>query len=99
VQQQIHVLAAESRNIDDQRRQLNARRDRLDASAASWPRRHGPAEELNTQFAVAEEAHVVTDARLHELTDQVARARRRTSRRQEQVNAERASQSDNQRAA
>ncbi|HET9822946.1 MAG TPA: AAA family ATPase, partial [Burkholderiaceae bacterium] len=31
VQQQIQLLAAESRNIDDQRRQLNARRDRLDA--------------------------------------------------------------------
>ncbi|HJW11177.1 MAG TPA: AAA family ATPase, partial [Albitalea sp.] len=72
VQQQIQVLAAESRNIDDQRRQLNARRDRLDTekrqlAAPDMDR----LAELKRQFSVAEEAQGVADARLHELTEQV----------------------------
>src|SRR5262249_3047645 len=72
VQQQIQVLAAESRNIDEQRRQLNGRRERLDGE-----RRQLAApdlerlEELKRQFAVAEEAQQTHDARLHELTEHV----------------------------
>jgi chromosome segregation protein len=95
VQQQIQVLAAESRNIDDQRRQLNARRDRLDAEhrqlAAPDMQR---LEELKGQFAVAEEAHMVTDARLHELTEQVPVLDEDRRARQEQVNTESGKQSD-----
>jgi len=95
VQQQIQVLAAESRNIDDQRRQLNARRDRLDGerrqlAAPDMDR----LEELKGQFAVAEEAHVVTDARLHELTDQVPALDEERRIKQEQVNAEAGKLSD-----
>jgi len=95
VQQQIQVLAAESRNIDDQRRQLNARRDRLDGerrqlAAPDMDR----LEELKGQFAVAEEAHVVTDARLHELTEQVPALDEERRLKQEQVNAETGKQSD-----
>ena len=95
VQQQIQVLAAESRNLDEQRRQLNARRDRLDAErrqlAAPDTAR---LEELQRQFAVAEESHQTTDARLHELTEQVPGLDEERRARQEQVNAEAAKQAD-----
>jgi chromosome segregation protein len=95
VQQQIQVLAAESRNIDDQRRQLNGRRDRLDAerrqlAAPDMDR----LEELKTQFAVAEEAHVVTDARFHELTELVPALDEDRRLKQVQVNAEAGKQAD-----
>lgn len=95
VQQQIQVLAAESRNIEEQSRQLNGRRERLDAE-----RRQLAApdldrlEELKRQFAVAEEAHQTTDARLHELTDQVPALDEDRRARQEQVNSEAGRQAD-----
>lgn len=95
VQQQIQVLAAESRNIDEQSRQLNGRRDRLDAErrqlAAPDTER---LEELKRQFAVAEEAHQTTDARLHELTEQVPALDEERRLQQELVNTEVAKQSD-----
>jgi chromosome segregation protein len=95
VQQQIQVLAAESRNVEEQSRQLNGRRERLDAE-----RRQLAApdldrlEELKRQFAVAEEAHQTTDARLHELTDQVPALDEDRRARQEQVNSEAGRQAD-----
>ena len=95
VQQQIQVLAAESRNLDEQRRQLNGRRDRLDGErrqlAAPDTAR---LEDLQRQFAVAEEAHQTTDARLHELTEQVPGLDEERRSRQEQVNTEAAKQAD-----
>jgi chromosome segregation protein len=95
VQQQIQVLAAESRNIDEQRRQLNGRRERLDAErrqlAAPDVER---LDELKRQHAVAEEAQQTSDARLHELTEQVPALDDDRRARQEQVNAEVAKQSD-----
>lgn len=95
VQQQIQVLAAESRNVDEQRRQLSGRRERLDAerrqlAAPDMDR----LEELKRQFAVAEEAHQTTDARLHELTDQVPALDNDRRLKQEQVNAEAGRQAD-----
>jgi chromosome segregation protein len=95
VQQQIQVLAAESRNIDEQSRQLNGRRDRLDAerrqlAAPDMDR----LEELKRQFGVAEEAHQTTDARLHELTDQVPALDEDRRLKQERVNSEAGRQSD-----
>jgi chromosome segregation protein len=95
VQQQIQVLAAESRNIDDQRRQLNARRDRLDGerrqlAAPDMAR----LEELKQQSAVAEEAQAVADERLHELNDQVPALDEDRRAKQEQVNAESGKQAD-----
>jgi chromosome segregation protein len=95
VQQQIQVLAAESRNLDEQRRQLNGRRDRLDSErrqlAAPDTAR---LEDLQRQFAVAEEAHQTTDARLHDLTEQVPGLDEERRSRQEQVNTEAAKQAD-----
>ncbi|MBL0726882.1 chromosome segregation protein SMC [Piscinibacter sp. HJYY11] len=95
VQQQIQVLAAESRNIDDQRRQLNARRERLDGErrqlAAPDTAR---LEELKQQSAVAEEAQAVADERLHELSEQVPALDEDRRTKQEQVNAESGKQAD-----
>lgn len=95
VQQQIQVLAAESRNIDDQRRQFNARRERLDGerrqlAAPDMDR----LAELKTQYAVAEEAQGVADARLHELNDQVPALDEDRRNKQELVNAESGKQAD-----
>jgi chromosome segregation protein len=95
VQQQIQVLAAESRNLDEQRRQLNNRRDRLDGERRQLAAPDSARlEELQRQFAVAEEAHQTTDARLHELTEQVPELDEERRSRQEQVNAEAAKQAD-----
>ncbi|QTN25521.1 chromosome segregation protein SMC [Rhizobacter sp. AJA081-3] len=89
VQQQIQLLAAESRNVDEQRRQFNARRDRLAAEkqqlASPDMQRLG---ELKLQFAAAEEAQGVADARLHELGEQVPALDEERRAKQEQVNAE-----------
>jgi chromosome segregation protein len=72
VQQQIQVLAAESRSIDEQQRTLTQRRDRLVAErqALALP---DPArlQELTAQRTQADEARDVADAQLHELSEQV----------------------------
>jgi chromosome segregation protein len=95
VQQQIQVLAAESRNIEEQSRQLNGRRDRLDAERRQLVAPDTERlEELKRQFAVAEEAHQTTDARLHELTEHVPALDEERRVKQEQVNAEVARQAD-----
>lgn len=95
VQQQIQLLAAESRNIDDQRRQFNARRERLAAEkqqlAAPDLQRLG---ELKQQVAVAEEVQTTADARLHELGEQVPALDEERRAKQEQVNTESARHAD-----
>jgi len=72
VQQQIQLLAAESRNIDDQSRQLNLRRDRLATE------RQGLAVtddarliDLRRQMAQGQEDLAVFEAQLGELTESV----------------------------
>ncbi len=72
VQQQIQVLAAEGRSIEEQRRALGQRRERLAAE------RQGLAapdlariEALRVQEADANEQRALTEARLHELSEQV----------------------------
>ena len=95
VQQQIQLLAAESRNIDEQRRQFNTRRDRLASEkqqlASPDIQRLG---ELKLQFAAAEEQQGVADARLHELQEQVPALDEERRAKQEQVNTEAARQAD-----
>jgi chromosome segregation protein len=95
VQQQIQVLAAESRNLDDQRRQFNARRDKLggERNQLAAPDMERLAE-LRRQHAVAEEAHAVADARLHELNDQVPALDEARRLKQDSVNAESGRQAD-----
>jgi chromosome segregation protein len=70
VQQQIQVLAADQRNIEDQSRQLNTRHERLtaDRNALSAPDEQRLVN-LQTQLASAQEAQVEAEARLHELQD------------------------------
>ena len=95
VQQQIQVLAAESRNIDDQRKQLNARRERLDGERRQLASPDmARLEELKQQAAVAEEAQAVADERLHELSEQVPALDEDRRAKQEQVNAESGKLSD-----
>jgi chromosome segregation protein len=95
VQQQIQVLAAESRNIDDQRKQLNARRERLDGERRQLASPDmARLEELKQQSAVAEEAQAVADERLHELSEQVPALDEDRRTKQEQVNAESGKQAD-----
>ena len=70
VQQQIQVLAAEQRSIEEQSRQLSGRRDKLsaDKSALAAPDETRLAS-LQSQLAQAQENASVADARLHELQD------------------------------
>ena len=89
VQQQIQVLAAESRNLDDQRRQFNTRRDKLGSerqqlAAPDLPR----LTELKQQLGVSEEAQGIAAARQHELSEQVPALDEARRARQIGVNAE-----------
>jgi chromosome segregation protein len=95
VQQQIQLLAAESRNIDDQRRQFNSRRERLasEKQQLAAPDLQRLAE-LKQQYAVAEDAQTTADARLDELGEQVPALDEDRRTKQEQVNAESAKQAD-----
>jgi chromosome segregation protein len=72
VQQQIQVLAAESRAIEDQRRQFTVRRDKLgsERQQLAAPDLDRLAD-MQRQHALADEVQGVAQARLHELTDQV----------------------------
>jgi chromosome segregation protein len=72
VQQQIQVLAADQRNIEDQSRQLNTRHERLtaDRNALSAPDEQRLIN-MQTQLATAVEAQTIAEARLHELQDSV----------------------------
>ncbi|HMO48685.1 MAG TPA: chromosome segregation protein SMC [Rubrivivax sp.] len=72
VQQQIQVLAAESRSLDDQMRQLQQRHDRLDGE------RRGLAlpdldklQQLQRDSAALQEGQALAEARQHELDEQV----------------------------
>ncbi|MBK9362712.1 MAG: chromosome segregation protein SMC [Rubrivivax sp.] len=72
VQQQIQLLAADSRHVDEQSRQLRTRRERL---ASERQGLQAPDAErlasLREQHAAAAELQETTDARLHELNEQV----------------------------
>ncbi len=72
VQQQIQVLAADQRNIEDQSRQLTTRHERLttDRNALSAPDEQRLVN-LQTQLATAQETQIEAEARLHELQDVV----------------------------
>ena len=72
VQQQIQVLAAESRSVDEQSRQLRTQRERRAAERQSLQAPDtARLEALKAQDAAASEAFEVADARLQELTDHV----------------------------
>lgn len=95
VQQQIQLLAAESRNIDEQGRSLNQRRERLagERSGLAAPDEARLAT-LREQLAAAEEAQAIADERLHELTEGVPQLDDARRVAQERANGEAAKQAD-----
>ena len=89
------MLAADQRNIEEQSRQLNQRRERLaadrNALAAPDEARLG---QLQTQLAAAQEAAETADGRLHELQEQVPQLDEERRARQQAVNSESHKQAD-----
>ncbi|MDO5290967.1 MAG: chromosome segregation protein SMC, partial [Pseudomonadota bacterium] len=95
VQQQIQVLAAEQRGIEEQARQLQARRDRLsaDRNALAAPDEQ-QLHDMQAQLASAEEAAEMADARLQELQGSVPQLDEARRAAQQAVNTESARQAD-----
>jgi chromosome segregation protein len=95
VQQQIQVLAAEQRNIEEQSRQLGARRERLitDRNALSAPD-EARLLNLQEQLEAAQEANQIADARLQELQESVPVLDEARRNQQQAVNDESAKQAD-----
>lgn len=95
VQQQIQVLAADQRNIEEQSRTLSLRHERLTADKNAL---NAPDEarlvNLNTQFTAAKEAQEEAEARLHELTESVPQLDEDRRNKQQAVNTESAKQAD-----
>ncbi len=89
VQQQIQVLAADQRNIEEQSRALTLKRERLtaDRNALNAPDEARLAN-LGTQFASAQEALAEAQARLDELTDSVPQRDEERRHLQQTVNTE-----------
>jgi chromosome segregation protein len=72
VQQQIQVLAAESRSVEEQSRALKGRRERLAGEKQGLQAPDlGRLEQLKVDEAAANEARDEADARLHELQEEV----------------------------
>ncbi|MGZ5848290.1 MAG: chromosome segregation SMC family protein, partial [Ramlibacter sp.] len=95
VQQQIQVLAADQRNIEEQSRQLTQRRERLvaDRNALAAPDEARLAN-LQAQLAAAQEGAETADARLHELQEQVPQLDEDRRAKQQAVNSESHKQAD-----
>jgi len=89
VQQQIQVLAADSRNIEEQSRQLMGRREKLSGEKQGLQAPDlARIDVLKTDEAAANELRDVTDARLHELNDQVPQLDEQRRAAQDTVNRE-----------
>ena len=89
VQQQIQVLAADSRNIEEQSRQLKGRREKISGEKQGLQAPDlARIEVLKTDEAAANELRDVTDARLHELNDQVPQLDEQRRAAQDTVNRE-----------
>ena len=95
VQQQIQVLAAEQRNTEEQSRQLNQRRERLqaDRNALAAPDEQRLVQ-LSEQLAETEAAAAESNARLQELQEQVPLLDEDRRHRQQVVNDESARLAD-----
>ncbi|MFP8777966.1 chromosome segregation protein SMC [Hydrogenophaga sp. RWCD_12] len=95
VQQQIQVLAAEQRNIEEQSRQLNQRRERLtaDRNALAAPDEARVAQS-QAAFQQAEQAAELAEVVLHELQESVPELDEQRRTAQAAVNQESAKQSD-----
>ena len=95
VQQQIQVLAADQRSIEEQSRQLSSRHERLSADRKVLA---APDEarllDLQSQLDQAQETASVADARLHELQDAVPQLDESRRTQQQIVNADSTRQAD-----
>ena len=95
VQQQIQVLAAEQRGIEEQFRQVSARRERLEADRnALTPPDEGQLQNLLAQLEEAQEKAAVADARLQELQDALPQRDEARRVQQQTVNEESARKAD-----
>jgi chromosome segregation protein len=95
VQQQIQVLAAESRSVEEQARQLNARHERMAAERQTLAAPDlSRLDELKRQTAAADEAKDVAEVRLHELSEQVPGLDEQRRAQQEGANVEAGRQAD-----
>jgi len=95
VQQQIQVLAADQRNIEEQNRQLILRSEKLrgDQNALAAPD-ETRLSELQAQLDGAQEAAAEAEGRLHELQEQVPQLDDERRTRQQAVNTEGARHAD-----
>ncbi len=95
VQQQIQVLAADQRSIEEQSRQFVTRRERLsaDRNALAAPD-EARLVNLQSQLDQAQETASVAEARLHELQDTVPQLDESRRTQQQAVNSESARQAD-----
>ena len=95
VQQQIQVLAADQRNIEDQTRQLSLRRERLvaDRNALDAPDEQGLVQ-LKTQLAQADTLAKLCNTSLQELEEQTPRLDQERRNQQQAVNDESAKLAD-----
>jgi len=95
VQQQIQVLAADQRHIEEQSRQLEVRRERLagERNALAAPDEQRLLN-LQEQLAAAQEAAEEAEARLQDLQEQVPQLDDERRARQQAVNQESAKQTD-----
>ncbi len=95
VQQQIQVLAADSRNIEEQSRQFTTRRERLvtEQKTLATPDLQR-LDELKRQTSVATEALAAAEAVLHELSEQVPSLDKQRRAQQETTNQQASRQSD-----
>ncbi len=89
VQQQIQLLAADSRHIEEQGRSLGTRRERLQAERRTLAAPDlSRLDQLRGQSAAADEANAVAEARLHDLQDQVPALEEQRRAQQVTANAE-----------
>ena len=95
VQQQIQVLAAEQRSIEEQFRQVSTRRERLvvDRNGLAAPD-EARLQDLELQLAQAQETAAVADARLQELQETLPQRDEARRAQQQTVNDESARQAD-----
>ena len=94
VQQQIQLLAAQSRHLDERGRELQGRRERLSAERRQLgtPDDHR-LEDLRAQLVRAQEVQELADARLHELSELVPTLDEQRRGQQSAANSESARQS------
>ncbi|MHB8949585.1 MAG: chromosome segregation protein SMC, partial [Rhodoferax sp.] len=95
VQQQIQVLAADQRSIEEQSRQLASRRERLngDRNALAAPD-EARLLNLHSQLDQAQESASIAEARLHELQETVPQLDDNRRQQQQAVNTESARLAD-----